>query len=187
MRIERAKRKKVFRKIILIILSILFIILAPIIIYCIIQLIDLEKNKVETLNIEKEINNIVEQNKLEDTEDTVILEKVQDKKEDPLFFEYSRKPLTDFNISELKSINSDTVAWINLNGTNINVPIVQTKDNEYYLKKDFKKNPSQLGWIYADYRNKIDLTDKNLIIYGHNVGDKTMLSTLTNVLTKNWQ
>ena len=189
MRNKRINNKKNHIKIIR---GVLLISLICIFSYCAFQIIDLEKNKEETSNIQKEVSQVIETNKLEDTENTVIVneekkDKEEEKKEESLFWQYVRKPLTDFNINEIKSINPDTVAWLNLNGTHINVPVVQAKDNNYYLRRDFKKNPSQVGWIFADYRNKLDLTDKNIIIYGHNVEDKSMFSTLENVLTSAWQ
>ena len=50
----------------------------------------------------------------------------------------------------------------------------------------FNKKYNSSGWIFADYRNKFDGTDKNLIIYGHNVKDNSMFGSLKNILTKEW-
>lgn len=89
--------------------------------------------------------------------------------------------------SELKKINSDTVGWLTVKNTRIDYPVVQAKNNEYYLNNSFNKNKSVNGWIYADYRNNMDNLDKNTIIYGHSMLlDKTMFTTLTNVLNSNW-
>lgn len=91
----------------------------------------------------------------------------------------------DFNL--LKRQNSDTVAWIKVKGTNIEYPIVKTKDNEYYLTHSFDKSSNSAGWIFADYKNKFDGTDKNIVIYGHNRKDKSMFGSLRNILNSQWQ
>ena len=42
------------------------------------------------------------------------------------------------------------------------------------------------GWIFADYKNKVDGTDKNLVIYGHNMRDDSMFGSLKNILNDDW-
>ena len=94
--------------------------------------------------------------------------------------------LIDTNINSLKQKNSDTVAYLKVNGTTIEYPVVQTNDNEYYLKRSFDKSPSQAGWIFLDYRNDINKLNKNNIIYGHNMLNQTMFSPLTKMLNKDF-
>ena len=65
--------------------------------------------------------------------------------------------------------------------------IVKGDDNSYYLNHDFNNQYNVLGWPFADFRNKFDGTDKNIIIYGHNVKTGVMFGTLKNVLTSDWQ
>jgi len=86
----------------------------------------------------------------------------------------------------LKKSNSDTVGYIKVNNTNIDYVVVQTKDNNYYLNHNFNKEKNRAGWIFLDYRNKLDSSDKNTIIYGHNMKDGSMFETLSNVLQKWW-
>ena len=86
----------------------------------------------------------------------------------------------------LKEINPNTVGWIKLRGIYISFPVVKTDNNNFYLKHSFDDSYNVCGWIFADYRNKIDGTDKNTIIYGHNRRDGTMFSPLTEVLNPNW-
>ena len=74
-----------------------------------------------------------------------------------------------------------------VNGTKIEYVVVQSKDNNYYLTNNFEKKSNSAGWIFSDYRNKLDGTDKNIIIYGHNMRTKAMFGTLENALTKEWQ
>lgn len=90
------------------------------------------------------------------------------------------------NFEELKTKNSDIVAWIKVNNTNINFPIVKTSDNNYYLKHNFNKESNGAGWIFADYRCSFDDLGKNTIIYGHNRRNGTMFSNLSYMLNKDW-
>ena len=86
----------------------------------------------------------------------------------------------------LKSKNDTTRGWIKVGGTNINYPVVQAGDNDFYLTHNFYKQYSGVGWVFADYRNKFDGTDRNIIIYGHNRRDGTMFGTLKNILKEDW-
>ncbi len=90
----------------------------------------------------------------------------------------------DFN-NLLKS-NSSTVGWLNVPNTNINYPVVQANDNSFYLSHSFNKSSNKAGWIFADYRNKFDGNDKNIIIYGHNRMDSSMFATLKNTQKNYW-
>ena len=92
--------------------------------------------------------------------------------------------LVDF--SNLLSINPETVAWLRVNNTAVDFPVVKSQDNDYYLNHNFYNKYNSAGWIYADFRNKFDGTDKNIIIYGHNRRDGSMFSTLKNTLEESW-
>ena len=87
---------------------------------------------------------------------------------------------------ELLEKNSDTVAFLKVNGTNINYPVVQTNDNEYYLHHSYNKTKNEAGWVFLDYRNDNDLSDKNNIIYAHSRLDKTMFGSLNDTLKYSW-
>lgn len=95
------------------------------------------------------------------------------------------KYIVDFN--KLKEQNSDTVAYLKVFGTDIDYVVVKSNDNSYYLNHNFMKEKNSGGWIFADYHNKFDNTDKNIIIYGHNMANGSMFGTLSKVLDKEWQ
>ena len=90
------------------------------------------------------------------------------------------------NFSSLKEKNKDTVAWLKVENSNIEYPIVKTKDNDYYLTHNYYKEYNIAGWPFADYKNKFDGTDKNLIIYGHNMQDNSMFGSLKDVIKPKW-
>lgn len=85
----------------------------------------------------------------------------------------------NIDFEKLRHENKDVIAWLYCEGTPINYPIVQTKDNFYYLRKGTDGEYSLAGTLFADYRNKGDFTDNNTIIYGHNMKNDTMFGTLT--------
>ena len=74
------------------------------------------------------------------------------------------------DFDKLKEINPDTVAWIRFDEPAvISYPVVQTGDNDTYLKKTFQANDNKLGAIFMDYQNSSDFSDRNTMIYGHNL------------------
>ena len=91
------------------------------------------------------------------------------------------------NFENLKKINSDTIAYIKINNTNVDYPVVKYTDNEFYLNHNFEKKENSGGWLFLDYKNNIDSNDKNIIVYGHNMKDGSMFGTLSKVLTNEWQ
>ena len=90
------------------------------------------------------------------------------------------------DFGKLKEQNSDSVAWLKVPNTSIDFPVVKAQDNSYYLTRNFEKQQNAAGWAFADYRNKFDGSDKNIIIYGHNRRDGTMFGTLQNILKEDW-
>lgn len=111
-------------------------------------------------------------------------ELIEELKESVIVNEDSDEDTIDFN--SLKEKNSDTVAWIKVEGTDIDYPVVQAKNNDYYLNHSFDKTVNGAGWVFADYKNKLDGTDKNIVIFGHNRRDGSMFSTLKNILNAEW-
>ena len=94
------------------------------------------------------------------------------------------KYIVDFE--KFKKKNSDTVAYLKVKNTNIDYVVVKYSDNDYYLKHDFEKNYNAAGWVFADYHNKFDGNDKNIVLYGHSMLNGSMFGTLRKVLNKKW-
>ena len=103
-----------------------------------------------------------------------------------LFRKYAKMNINDVDFNELKQTNSEVVAWIMVDGTNINYPIVQTVDNDYYLNHDIVKGPKASGWPFMDYRNNSDMSNDNTIFYGHNLLNKTAFGSIANIFTEKW-
>lgn len=92
----------------------------------------------------------------------------------------------NINFEELKAINSETIGWLKVNETDIEYAVVKTKNNSYYLNHNFERKYNIAGWIFADYKNNFNGTDKNIVIYGHNRKDGSMFGTLKNILKEEW-
>lgn len=90
------------------------------------------------------------------------------------------------DFEKLKIQNNDTVAWIKVNGTEIEYPVVKGNDNDYYLRHNFNKEYNIAGWAFADYKNEFNGRDKNIIVYGHNMKDGSMFASLKNVIKEEW-
>lgn len=85
-------------------------------------------------------------------------------------------PVVDFE--QLAQINPDIVGWIFIEGTDINYPVVQGSDNDYYLRHLFDGTYNSSGCIFLDAACSADFSDQHSIIYGHHMKNGTMFSGL---------
>lgn len=86
----------------------------------------------------------------------------------------------NINLNELYKINNDIVGWLEIENTNMNYPVMQTKDRpDYYLRKNFYKEYSVFGTPYIDENCDIE-NGNNLIIYGHHINGNKMFGELEN-------
>lgn len=73
--------------------------------------------------------------------------------------------------------NSDFVGWLTIDGTNINYPVMQSAEPDFYLKHAFDKSYSAYGTPYVQENCDLEQSD-NLIIYGHHMNDGSMFADL---------
>ena len=90
-------------------------------------------------------------------------------------------PKLTLDFSKLKDINSDTVAWIRINNTNIDYPVVKGTDNSYYLNHSFYKEYNINGWVFESSTNSSYFDDDNTVIFAHNTNSYTMFSELKSI------
>lgn len=133
-------------------------------------------------------NKLQDQAEIKKIEDGTIIntEKPKDPNNTSMYWKYLHTPLSSVNFTKLIEENEDTVGWIIINNTNVNYPVVQTTNNDYYLTHAFDKSTNDAGWIYADFRDDFTNFNKNIVIYGHGRVDKVMFGSLTNTLDKEW-
>lgn len=180
--------KNINKKIFNIVFSIIIVVLLYNIVTSIYHIYIWKKEGEEINELAEELINTteIEEIEQEEQEEVVIVEQKEEIKEKDPYWEYINMSIINVDFYDLKEVNSDVVGWITINGTNINYPFVQTNNNEYYLTHAFDKSHNSAGWVFLDYRNSPDLSDKNNIIYAHGRYDKTMFGTLRNALTNGW-
>ncbi|MDR2649681.1 MAG: class B sortase [Clostridiales bacterium] len=74
--------------------------------------------------------------------------------------------------------NNDIAAYLKINGSNIDFPVVLTGDNVYYLTHDLRKQNNAAGSAFMDYENRIKPLGFNTVIYAHNMRDGSMFHNL---------
>ncbi len=89
-------------------------------------------------------------------------------------------------LEELQKENNEIVAWIEIENTNINYPVLQGTDNDFYMNHDYKKNYSLAGAIFLDKSYSWSRPSNNLLIYGHNMKNGTMFENLLNYKDQNY-
>ena len=141
---------------------------------------------IETPKTKDLIKDITDNTKIKEyeSEDAEIIK--SDEKPNTPYWNFIKMKLIDVDFNSLKETNNDTVAWLFVGGTNVNYPVVQTSNNDYYLNHSFDKTKNSGGWLFMDYRNDKNDYGKNTIIYGHNMKNQTMFGTLKKLLSKEW-
>ena len=140
---------------------ILILLLLSIFIYCTYNVINYLKNEYKNVKLNSNIQKIA------------IKEVIIDNDNKP----NDISPIqVDFD--KLDNVNNNIQAWIYLNDSNINYPIVQGNDNNYYLSKTVDGDYNPNGTLFIDYRNNKDFSDPNTYIYGHNMKNDTMFGEL---------
>ncbi len=141
-----------------------------------------DNNKVD--NITEDILENVKVKEKKDNENTENINPPEDKWND--YWDYIKMNLLEIDFNQLLKRNSDTVGWIQVKGTNINYPIVQTTDNSFYLNHAFDKTKNEAGWVFMDYRNDAVNFNQNTILYAHSRLTGSMFGSLKNILNSSW-
>lgn len=136
-------------------------------------------------NIYNYITDEKEQKKINDGIIDEAVKKVEQTDEDKKNNDTDNNPLI-IDFQTLKEKNSDIIAWLYSEGTPINYPIVQTTNNDYYLRRLIDGTYNQAGTIFMDYKNSNDFSDPNTIIYGHNMKNDSMFGSLTKYENQNY-
>ena len=79
---------------------------------------------------------------------------------------------------ELRAINPDVCAWITLDGTKIDYPVLQGEDNLTYINKDVYGNFALAGSIFLDSNCDRSFQEKYSLLYGHHMAEHKMFGDL---------
>lgn len=97
---------------------------------------------------------------------------------DPLADDPYAAQLREIDFSALKAVNEEVIGWILIPGTELNYPLLQTTNNEYYLTHTWQKNYNSGGSIFMEQLCASDFSDFNTIIYGHRMNNDSMFGCM---------
>ena len=178
---KRRKKKLRFRKWVIVVFLLFFLSIFAFSAYQVYAWYN-DNKKVDNLT-----DDVVKNTKVKEKEDNDNTENVnppEDVSND--YWDYIKMNLLEVDFNELLKKNSDTVGWIEVKGTNINYPIVQTTDNSYYLSHAFDGSKNEAGWVFMDYRNDAVNFNQNTILYAHSRLTGSMFGSLKNILNSSW-
>lgn len=84
----------------------------------------------------------------------------------------------EVNFEYLRQQSEHVIGWLYCEDTPVNLPVAYSGDNAYYLRRLLDGTDNNAGTLFADYRNNRDFSDRNTIVYGHNMKNKTMFGSL---------
>ena len=173
---EKTKKKKKRISIIIYLLLTALIILSLIYIINFFSLKQEAKEQSKLLNAidiyEKEVakNTLEDEERvIEENEETVIGKDTEEQKKE------TERML---QVKQLQGQNTDIVGWLEIENTNINYPVLQGADNNYYMTHNYKNEKSKNGSIFLDADYNWDIPSNNLLMYGHNLGNGMMFQEL---------
>ena len=99
-------------------------------------------------------------------------------REAPVYDDPYMDALEQTDLEALREVNDDVLGWIVIPNTQLSYPLVQGEDNNYYLNRTWKQEPSSVGAIFLEKNNSKELSDFNTIVYGHRMLDGSMFASL---------
>lgn len=153
----------------------LSVFLAVIILFCVLCIVFYFVREKRAENVYEEMRNTTE------TSSEVQTEADGNGEQGPLGTDYEGIPQVDFEV--LRETNTDICAWITIPGTQVDYPVLQNQSSDnpydnYYLQHTVEKASGLPGAIYIEPCNTADFSDKNTVIYGHNMKNGTMFGSL---------
>ena len=108
----------------------------------------------------------------------------EEEEEKPLTRNYNRADFPDIAVDHdsLRKINGSYVCWLYAPGADINHPVVQAADNEFYLHHTFERKKNIAGCVFMDCEVDPTLKSWNTFFYGHNMKNGTMFGHLKNYI-----
>ena len=95
-------------------------------------------------------------------------------------------PEVKISFEELVQMYPDVIGWLYCEGTPINYPIVQAKDNDYYLRRMINGKYNIGGTIFMDYRNNADFSNNMSLVYGHNMKNGSMFGAIPKYMNQDF-
>ena len=89
-------------------------------------------------------------------------------------------------VRELNQSYDDSIGWIYIPDTNINYPIMQSSDNEYYLRRAYDGSYLYSGSVFLDWRCNSDFSGDVNMLYGHNMQNGSMFADVLNFVNEDY-
>lgn len=103
-----------------------------------------------------------------------------------LLAEINDENLDNLDIGALREVNKDVIGWITIPGTPVSYPLLDGDDNSYYLNRTWDKKWNTMGSIFLEAECSSKFSEFNTIIYGHNMRNTTMFSSLKKYLKEDF-
>ena len=92
--------------------------------------------------------------------------------------------LFQVDLEQLRQVNEDVLGWIAIPGTQLEYPILQGEDNQYYLNHTWKGARNAAGSVFLECKMQPDFSGFNTIIYAHNMKNGSMFGSLRQYRTQ---
>ncbi|MCR4869550.1 MAG: class B sortase [Lachnospiraceae bacterium] len=92
-----------------------------------------------------------------------------------------QKPSIEVDLERLREQYPDVLAWLHIPEV-LSYPVMYGEDNQTYLHRSYNKQENPGGSLFFDQNDNPDLSDRHMIIYGHNMKDGSMFGRLKEYL-----
>ena len=89
-----------------------------------------------------------------------------------------KRTYTEIDFAGMRAVNEDVIGWIQILDSPVDYPLLDADDNKYYLNHTYDRQWSSYGSIFLEPRNNPDLSERHLVIYGHNMVNESMFGSL---------
>lgn len=136
--------------------------------------------------VELKVQEYAVDNKLKEELDEAIKSKMEDTDTSSIKISEDSKKELKQQSNQMNLDYSDSIAWLYIPDTNINYPIMQSNDNQFYVHHAFDGSYLYSGSIFLDCRCEKDFSDKVNMVFGHNMQNGSMLAEIPNYTNKDY-
>lgn len=158
-------------------LNLLIAVCALVFLYAAVRLIGIFASYLHNQRVQEEVRGFFYQTSSVEDNRLVISSAVQESRNETVSREETEKDLPAYDFSALLRQNQDVIGWLLIPGAQVDHPVVQAVDNDYYLHRNLYGETEYAGTIFMDYRCRWG-ESPNAVIYGHNMTDGSMFGHL---------
>ncbi len=136
---------------------------------------------VEKIHGEVEVKNTVDNDQIKTFKQSPKLSKFD------IYWDYVKLGLIDVDMADLKKMNSDTIGYMEIKGSDFSYPIVKSDIDGYYKNHSFLKKENQLGWLYVDKEASLEELEVNNIVFGNKVYGKHLMGAVESMVNSDWR